>query len=57
MSLGTEVGLGPGEIVLDRDPALRCPLCGEDPLFGGMNVSQQRFVRSPRIKIWHCDAY
>jgi len=33
MPLGTEVGLGPGDIVLDRDPAL--PKKGHrTPLFG-----------------------
>jgi len=34
MPLGTEVGLGPGNTVLDGDPV---PLFGEDPNFGGVN--------------------
>jgi len=32
MKLGTEVGLGPGHIVLDRDPAL--PKGAQPPIFG-----------------------
>jgi len=45
MPLGTEEGLGPGYIVLDGDPA---PHFQEDPNFGGVNMSHQRFRRSPR---------
>jgi len=44
MPFGTEVGLNQGDIVLDRDLA---PPFGEDPNFGGVNTSQQRFDRSP----------
>jgi len=43
MPLGTEVGLGPGDIVLDGD--LAPPFWGE-PQFWGVNISQQRFDRS-----------
>jgi len=53
--LGTEVGLGPGNIVLDGDPTP--PPFREDPNFGAMNISQQWFVQLPLIKIWHGDAY
>jgi len=35
MSVGTEIGLGSGHIVLDGDPAPS--LFGEDPNFGGVN--------------------
>jgi len=46
MPLGTEVDLGPGDTLIDGDPAP--PLFGEDPNFGGVNISQQRFDRSLR---------
>ena len=45
MPLGTEVGLDPGDIVLDGDAA--SPLFGEDFNFGGVNMSQKPFDRSP----------
>jgi len=35
MKLGTEVGLGPGHIVLDGDPALPRPKRGAQPPFSG----------------------
>jgi len=44
MPLGTEVGLDPGDIVLDGDAA--SPLFGEDLNFGGVNMSQKPFDRS-----------
>jgi len=34
MPLGTEVGLGPGAIVLDGDPALASPKRAQLPIFG-----------------------
>jgi len=34
MPLGTEVGLGPGDIVLDGDPALASPKRAQLPIFG-----------------------
>jgi len=46
MPLGTEEGLGPGDIVLDGDPAP--PFSGRTPNIGGVNMSQERFDRSPR---------
>jgi len=57
MPLGTEVGLGPGDIVLDGDPAL--PLFGKDPNFVGVNISPQRFDRSPRniVTVTHIDPF
>jgi len=33
MSLGTEVGLGPGDFVLDRDPAPPLPKGAQTPIF------------------------
>jgi len=33
MALGTEVDLGPGNFVLDADPAARRPQGGHSPLF------------------------
>ena len=32
MALGTEVGLGPDDIVLDGDPALASPKRGQSPV-------------------------
>jgi len=55
MPLGTEAGRDAGHSVLD---GTQLSLSWEDPnYFGGMNVSQQRFDRAPRIKIWQSDAY
>jgi len=34
MKLGTQVGLGPGHIVLDRDPAPPPPKGHSPPIFG-----------------------
>ena len=45
MPLGIEVGLDPGDVALDENPI---PLFGEDPNFGGVNISQQWFDLSPR---------
>jgi len=34
MKLGTQVGLGPGHIVLDGDPAAPSPKAAQPPIFG-----------------------
>ena len=34
MPLGTEVGLGPGDIALDADPAPLSPKGAQPPIFG-----------------------
>jgi len=34
MQLGVELGLGPGDFVLDRDPATRSPKGHSPPIFG-----------------------
>jgi len=38
MSLGTEVGLGPGDIVLDWDPAPVFPKRGTNTQFSPMSI-------------------
>jgi len=51
MKLGTQVGLGPGHIVLDGDPAPP-PQRGTAPQFSGMSVAAKWLHRSRCHLIW-----
>jgi len=49
MPLGTEVGFGPGDIVLDGDPAL--PLKrGTSPTFGPISIVAKRLPISSTVE-------
>jgi len=43
MALGMVVGLGPGHIVLDRDPAL-LPKKGQSPQFWPISIAKRLYV-------------
>ena len=51
MKLGVQVGLGPGHIVLDEDPAPR-PLKGHSPQFAPVSVVAKWLHRSRFHLIW-----
>ena len=51
MKLGTQVGFGPGHIVLDANPALPSPKGGTAPDFRPMSIVA--FSALPSV-IWHC---
>ena len=51
MKLGVQVGLGPGHIVLDEDPAPP-PLKGHSPQFAPISVVAKRLHRSRFHLIW-----
>jgi len=50
MALGTEVGLGPGDVVLDGDPAP--PKRGTAPNFQSMSVVAKRLHGLRRHLLW-----
>jgi len=52
MPLGMEVGLGPGHIVLDGDPALPPPTGGGAPNFRPMSIMAKRLDGSRWHLVW-----
>jgi len=55
MALGTEVGLGQRDIVLDEDPA-RPPLKGHSPNFRAISVVAKRLDGLRCHLVWRTDA-